>query len=206
MAKRWTAYKLNIKDLSIEKYDENQFLNHKNKKVRRVRIMGSVVSKFLRDDKNYGFLVIDDGTETIRVRSFEDNINLIEKSEIGDIIDIIGKIRKYEDEIYIIPEIIKKIEDPNWFILRKLELIKQNKGVNVDLNLKENKLKDDLKEDTHREKIVELIKKFDLGDGVEISKIKEEYKDSKKVDDIIKELLNEGELFEPMPEKIKLLE
>lgn len=206
MTKRWIAHKLNIKDLSIEEYDEKGYIKYGEINVRRVRIMGSVVSKFISDDKNYGFLVMDDGTETIRVRSFEDSLELIKKTEIGDVIDVIGRIRKYEEEIYIIPEIIKKIDDLNWLILRKLELIKQNKNFNLYENSEPDSLKEDSKEESHREKIVELIKRFDLGDGVEISKIKEEYKDSEKVEDIIKELLNEGELFEPVPEKIKLLE
>ena len=93
-------------------------------KISRVRIMATIVNKFMSEDKNFASVTLDDGTETIRAKSFGstkffDNVN------VGDSADTIGKIREYNDEIYIIPEIVTKITDPNLESLRRLELLKQ---------------------------------------------------------------------------------
>ena len=89
MAKRWTAYKMNIKDIVGGNYTEDGFVKFGNLQANRVRVMGTVVSKLIGDSRKYGFFILDDGTETIRVRAFEDQLSLIEKVEIGDIVDIV---------------------------------------------------------------------------------------------------------------------
>ncbi|MCD6221588.1 hypothetical protein J7K25_05475, partial [bacterium] len=96
-----------------------------------------VIDKFVSEDGNYATLTLDDTTDTISCKifmnsNFSDNIsrqNLIdletlENIEKGDLIDVIGKIREYNEERYIQPEIIVKIEDPNFEVLRKLEIEK----------------------------------------------------------------------------------
>jgi len=129
MTKRWVAHKVSIKNLLSGKPTEDNALEVTGIIINRARILGSVVSKFIGPDDKYAFLIIDDGTETIRVRGFEDSIPIIKEINTGDVVDVIGRIRTYEDEIYIIPEIIKKVTDPNWEILRKLELLKYEKRV-----------------------------------------------------------------------------
>ena len=212
--KRWIAYKLDIYDIVNSEHVENNSVKVWNKKIKRVKLMASVVSKMISDEDTYGFLVVDDGTETLRVRCFENNLDLIKSVEIGDIADIIGRIREYEGEIYVIPESILKIENPNLLILRKLELLKQKKemsGVDSVLEVTEERIESEEISggnipENPREKIMKLIKELDLGEGVDISTIKERFNDEEKVESLLKELSNEGEIFEPRPEKIKLLE
>jgi RPA family protein len=127
MSKRWIAYKTAVRDLVKGEITEEGSLRINNLTINRARVLGTVVSKHIGAEDKYAFLVIDDGTETIRIRSFEDTVPIIKEVNLGDIIDVIGRIRKYEDEIYIIPEIIKKITNPNFEILRKLELLKQDR-------------------------------------------------------------------------------
>lgn len=129
MTKRWVAHKVSIKNLLSGKPAEDNALEVTGIKINRARVLGSVVSKFIGPEDKYAFLVIDDGTETVRVRGFEDSVPLIKEINIGDVVDVIGRIRTYEDEIYIIPEIIKKITDPNWELLRKIELLKYEKHI-----------------------------------------------------------------------------
>ncbi len=217
--KRWTAYVKEVRDVVNADVDEKNIIKINGSNIKRVKIMGSVVSKFISDDKNYGFLIIDDGTETIRVRSFEDKLNLIQKSNLGDVVEIIGMIKIYQDEIYISPEIIRKIENPNELILRKLKIMKgkiedkKNQKFEVveekiETKNKKEEVSNEQKNssDNPRSKFIKLVRKYDTGKGVEISKIKEEFKDENLFKKIMKDLLNEGELFEPMPEKIKILE
>lgn len=193
MVKRWVAYKMAIMDIVESDYKDGA-IQFGNLQINRVRVMGTVVSKFISDDKNYGFFVLDDGTETIRVRAF-DNINLIEKVKVGDVADVVGRIRKYEDEIYVLPEIVVKIEDPNWIFLRKLELIRQKMEIDVEEEIVE----------TPKQKIMRIIKELDKGDGVDVSVLNKEIGDEKIVEDVLTELKNEGEIFEPRVGKVKLL-
>jgi uncharacterized protein YeeX (DUF496 family) len=65
---------------------------------------------------------LDDSTDTIRCKTFV-NIKIFDGFGEGDFVDAFGKIREYNGEIYIIPEIVKKV-DPNFETLRLLELEK----------------------------------------------------------------------------------
>jgi len=202
---------MEIKDLVNGDYTNDGFLKYGELNVARVRVMGTVVAKFVSEDRNYGFLVLDDSTETIRIRGFDDNLGLVKKAEVGDLIDVIGRLRIYNDEIYIIPEIITKINDPNWWILRKLEIMKQKKILGETGETKEEKVEEKLPEgqtmlESPKEKILRLLKQLDKGEGVELETlIKESYLNRDVVENILNDLLNDGEIFEPRPGKLKLL-
>ncbi len=224
MTKRWTAYKMNIYDIVKGSYAEDGFVKFGNLQVNRVRVMGTVVSKLIGDSGKYGFFVLDDGTETIRIRAFEDQLHLIEKVEIGDIVDVIGRLRKYEDELYIIPEIVVKIDNPNWEILRKLELIEQKRRMSKNesndassdkILVQEEIVEEEIIEDNSRkndniesprQKVIRLIRENDKGKGTEVLLLNEALGDKTLVLQVLTDLMNEGEIFEPRPGKVKLLE
>ncbi|MBI4168244.1 MAG: hypothetical protein HY515_04785 [Candidatus Aenigmarchaeota archaeon] len=128
--KRMTAKKARIIDVVKGRYKPAEgmtpgyIMTPFGMKVSRARIIATVVNKFVSEDKNFASVTIDDGTETMRAKSFGstkffDNVNL------GDSVDVIGKVREYNDEIYMAPEIVIKIIDPNFESLRRLELVKQ---------------------------------------------------------------------------------
>lgn len=130
--KRLTAVKCNIEDITSGEYIEqegfnpNYLLTKFGQKLSRVRIMATVVNKFVSDNKQYGALTLDDETDTIRAKVFK-NLSVIENIEEGDIVDLMGKIRQWNDEIHLIIESVIKIDNPNWITLRKAELKKQKK-------------------------------------------------------------------------------
>ncbi|MCD6274667.1 MAG: hypothetical protein J7J15_01390 [Candidatus Aenigmarchaeota archaeon] len=148
MQERIVARKIDIKTINsgnfvqIERKSEEDryipnYIEVNGMKISRVRVLATVIDKFVSEDGNYATLTLDDTTDTIRCKifmnsNFSDNIsrqNLIdletlENIEKGDLIDVIGKIREYNEERYIQPEIIVKIEDPNFEVLRKLEIEK----------------------------------------------------------------------------------
>jgi len=130
MLNRSTAVKIRINEIhdgefirSQEQYEPNYLVTPSNEKIGRVRILGSVVSKFENDDKNYSNITIDDGNDTITVRAFKDDGELLEDIDLGDIIDVMGKVKEYQEERYISPESIWKLDNPNWELVRKLELL-----------------------------------------------------------------------------------
>src|SRR3989338_1142145 len=83
----------------------------------RVNIMATVLQK--EAIGNMSVFLIDDGTGTILARFFELHPNL-EKINIGESVLIIGKVRAYNQEKYLSPEIMKKIS-PAWLKVRKAE-------------------------------------------------------------------------------------
>ena len=134
--KRATAFKLNISDIldgTYHKSEEGSFLDTRyGLKILRTHVMATVVEKFESNNeftssnetrKRYSTLTIDDGTGVIRIKTWQEDTNLIKSVDVGDIIDVVGRIREYQDELYIMPESISKIVDPNWELVRELEII-----------------------------------------------------------------------------------
>lgn len=128
MQERQTAKKVRIKTLHTgefvqqEGYNPN-YVKTEEVELSRVRVLGTVIDKFISEDGNYGTITLDDTTDTIRCKVFKD-LTILEDVEKGDLVDVIGKIREYNEERYIQPESIAKIEDPNFEVLRKLEIEK----------------------------------------------------------------------------------
>jgi RPA family protein len=255
MNKRWIAYKLKVKDIAEGRYTDDGFIEHDSLQVNRVRLMGTVVQKFVADDSKYGFFIVDDGSQTIRIRSFQDSVGLIKSAEIGDIVDVFGRIRKYEDEIYVIPEIVNKVDDPNFWILRQIELEKQEEKAPVrktepaievlqhreehvkkeipkiakpevkmqKLAAPEEVVEEEVIEEvidkqpaksaakteemiSPRRKLIECIAAHDKGEGVDVDKLIETCGLAENIiDNILTDLMNEGEIFEPRAGKVKIL-
>jgi len=134
--KRATAFKLNISDIICGTYhrsEEGSLLDTRyGLKILRAHIMATVIDKFESNNestpsdetrKDYATLTVDDGTGVIRIKTWQEDTNLIKSINIGDIVDIVGRIREYEDELYLMPEAINKVADPNWELVRELEII-----------------------------------------------------------------------------------
>ncbi|MBU7031092.1 MAG: OB-fold nucleic acid binding domain-containing protein [Theionarchaea archaeon] len=128
-----TAVKLYIKHLVEGMFDGSK-VDTVFGKVSEVRISGTLVDSYKTEDGNYIALTVDDGTETIRVKAWRQDTEKLKPFTIGDIVDIVGRVREYNEEIYLSPEIISKIS-PNKWILRELELMKSyvQSGVTIPL-------------------------------------------------------------------------
>lgn len=206
--KRQVAYKVRIVDVIRGNFVRDNIsagyikLNEAN--VSRVNIIGTVVYKQEREINysNYSSMVVDDGTEIISLRSFEDN-KFFPKIDVGDVVLVIGKVREFNDERYIIPEILKKTENIGWLNVRKRELNNNNFVINNDVEAKGNALVEGTI--SLNEEIYPLIKKLDSGDGVLVKNIIKN-SDNKETEDIIKRLLENGSIFEVKPGRVKVLE
>lgn len=130
--RRLTAAKSSIVEIMRGKFikktgfESSYVISQSARRLSRVRVLGLIVDKFVSPDGKYASITIDDGTDTIRCKTFI-NVKTFDNLNQGDIVDVIGKIKEYNGEIYIRPEINRKMGDVNFETLRKLELEKINK-------------------------------------------------------------------------------
>src|SRR3989338_7071107 len=121
--KRQVAYKVRIKDLADGRYVKEEgewtpnYVLVGETQVSRVNLIATVVSA----SKDSNSLIIDDGSGKISLRAFNDN-KILGNIDIGDIVLVIARPREFSQEKYLVPEIIKKIENHKWLRVRKLEL------------------------------------------------------------------------------------
>lgn len=108
-------------------FDEMTLFKFLGQPLHKIHVMATVVEKYqgiAQNGKKFAVLTVDDGTATIRVKQWVE-IDTIEKCQVGEIIDIVGKPRVFEGEIYISPEIINTNKSVTDELLRRAELIEQ---------------------------------------------------------------------------------
>jgi RPA family protein len=205
---RQTAYKIHVKDLAKGKFIKQEgwdpsfiFLEEIKLKVSRVNIVGVVISKTGSDIPQ---VEMDDGSGLITLRSFNNDL-ILKNLEVGNIINVIGRVRKFNEDLYLVPEVIKKCkkeEKELW----ELEITKQVLP-QMELEFKDEPViakEKPLDESNPSQIIYELIKELDKGEGVEITDIMEKT-DFKNTEDLILSLIEEGEIYKISASKIKIL-
>lgn len=199
--KRLVAYKVKISDILKGDFLKDDlsagYIKLNEVSVSRVNIVATIVYKF--ESLGLDSVVIDDGTGRITLRSFE-NSDLFKKVDVGDVVLVIGKIRVFSNEKYIMPEILKKINDIQWVNVRKLELRMDIKNNNIS---QDKVLADEMTTDI--EKVYSVIKELDNGDGVSVENIIKSFGNI-EVEIIINKLLASGDVFEINPGRLKVLE
>jgi RPA family protein len=229
--KRNTAYKLWISDLlngnlvnGTDGVTANFFRVHNND-IHRVNLVGNVVFKYNISDGNYGSVTVDDGSGSIRLKAWREDTAIFENVNVGDMVLVIGRPRSFNNEVYINPEMIKVLKDPNWELVRKLELLKEygppSKAAEAieavdELSYEapkpvaqnsyvEEEVVEDISE-TLRQKILTIIESNSEEKGLEISTlIKISGLDEKQVESTVNDLLSEGEVFEPRKGFLKVV-
>jgi RPA family protein len=128
--KRLNSVKTNVKHITSGRYvaqdgmNPNYVLTGHGARLSRVRILGTVVDKFVAESGKFASVTLDDGTDTIRVKAFN-NVSLFEKIDVGTDIDLVARVKEYQGEIYLAPEIITPVDDKNFALLRELEIRSQ---------------------------------------------------------------------------------
>ncbi len=167
-----------------------------DKQVARANIIGVIIS--IADAENTQTIVIDDGTGKITARSFEKKFTTV----VGDAVMMVGRIRQYGSEIYIAPEIIKKI-DPRWnAVWKKQALNNETAEPKTSVGQKTAEIKIDDHRKTRTESIIDKIKELDDGSGADYEAIMKFVSDEK----ILSNLILNGEIFEIKPGKLKVLD
>ncbi|UCD21208.1 MAG: hypothetical protein JSW08_01540 [archaeon] len=220
---RYTAYRLSVGMILNSKavFDQGRFrsVTFNEKEIGRVNVIATVIDKFVSDTKPYASITLDDNTGNIRVKGFADDIKKFENIELGDTVTVIGVLRIFNEELYISAEIIKPV-DARWLLARKLELTKeygelydQNKKITEEKPepvqepevIKTEKIEDPV-ENSLRVKLVDMIKESEGNGGINVEQIILTLKEPvEKINEEIKNLLEEGSIFEPKPGFLRIL-
>ena len=186
--KRLTAEKCRVKDIVLGKYvaqegyEPGYVLTDGGRKLSRVHVLATVTGVYLSADRKYAYAVLDDGTSIIRVKAFQDT-KIIAGAKKGDIVDVIGRVRYYNGEVHLYPEIVKKIEDPNYETLRKIEIVHMMQEFKSKSNVilaeaKEHKDIEDMKQDLESKN----ISKAEVEKVMVAQTVKEEKKEEKSAE------------------------
>lgn len=228
--KRQTAYRMSIGQLynGNLSMDENRFnyIETGGKKVSRVSLVGNVVDKYVSEGKPYVALTIDDGTEQIRIKIF-DKPEMAKEVDIGDTILVIGVLRYFNEEIYILPEIIRKL-DVKWTLARRLELEKEYGKEQLE-QLQRPAPEIPAMSEEDKEYVLEKVEEEKIGKnekgeeesgvkseimkiilaneaGIDIEKIILTLKHPvAEINSAISELIEEGKIYEPQPGKVRAI-
>jgi biotin operon repressor len=200
------ARKVLIEDLQKGKYREAtdeepaHIVTPWGEKVTRARVLGTVVDKVV--DERMCFLFLDDGTGVISLRAWEEEAENLEKYEIGSLLDVIGRIKEFAGEIYLQPELVMRVKDPNLETLRLLEIVRIRKKAVTEgmppVPKETPRPKVEIVEMLPPEREIEsVIEKLDRGEGVSVEEIALALKISKQEAwEGIRRLLAEGALYE----------
>lgn len=165
--------------------------------ISRVNLMGVIVSK-----EPAGGILLDDGSGRILLRSFEETS--FSDIEIGDLVLVIGRPRTYNEQKYVFPEIIRKA-DYKWGAYRQIQLEilrKKITPVKKDVRVP---IKEEGKPVNYYQKILAFIRDLDTGDGASIEEVIKR-SEVPGGEALVRKLIEEGEVFELRPGKLKLLE
>ncbi len=208
---RQTARKVRIVDLvsgewvKKEGMEPSYIITPLKENISRAKIVGTVVSKFSSEDGSFSSVTLDDSTATIRAKLWRETAPL-NGIEPGDLVKLIGKVREYEGEIYLVPEMARKIA-PDEESLIRLEILKTLKGTRQPQKApagdqQQAQPEPEQEEADLRKKVLSLIEQNE--DGIKYSDlILQIGAPEEAVEGVINELLGEGVCYEPTPGKIK---
>ncbi len=198
--KRHIAFKLRIGDILSGRpvMEGERFVNLDldGKNISRVNVVANVIEKFESSgEKQYSFVTIDDGSGQIRLKSFGDDVKKLNELVQGQTILIIGVLRSFQDETYILPEIIKQ-QDPKYLLARKLE-IEKNKSKDPEFAKKQIV--------AVKDRILGTIKNSEQ--GIEIDQIINNLRDISPeiIKQEVQKFIENGVVFEPRPGSVRYL-
>lgn len=186
-----------------------------NTKISRVNLISNVTQTYQNETATFAALTIDDCSAQIRVKAWNEDTKKLSNIQPGDCILVIGKLREYNDELYITPEILRK-QHPDWFLVRQYELLQmygkpepvQEELSELDLaqpptlQVTEEKIQ---QSESKRQQVTTAISTLDQELGASIADVilASRLPESEALN-IIKELLQEGEIFKLTADRVKI--
>ncbi len=105
-----------------EGFEPNFLLTPNGRRLSRARVVGTLVDSFINDDETYGSLTLDDGKDTLQIKFFSE-IDQMREFEVGQILEVVGKVREYQGQIYLDGETLVAV-NPEKEMLHQLRLVK----------------------------------------------------------------------------------
>ncbi len=215
MQKRQVAHKIRLNDILEGRYVKedgikpNYVLLKNGNQVSRVNVIGTVINSQTDPATRAQTITIDDGSGKITVRSFDAAFSF-QNAAPGSTVNLLGKVREFGNERYLMPEIIKPILR-SWVAVRKMELelndAKDMKRAGAKKQAEEQyaDFEEEIVMENQYLQIIDLIKKSDSANGADTEEIilKSNVEDAEKK---IRTLLEEGEIYEIKPGRLKVLE
>ena len=140
--KRQIARKVILSEVTSGKYfkkegfESNYIITKDARKFSRVSLVATIVDTYKNEAGTYGAITFDDGTDTIRGKYFQDLTPMDDVSK-GEIVEIIGKVKEYGGEIYLVTEHLFR-RYVHFELLRKAEYKQfKEKWISIITKLKE---------------------------------------------------------------------
>ena len=214
--KRQTAYKVWISTLLQGTYTpksgewEPNYVQCGDKQISRVNVLATIISK--EASEQFASITVDDGSGTIQVRAFRDDAGSFNNVNVGDLITIIGRPRQFQTTLYLVSEIVRKMDNPKWLEVRKLELTKEWGAPQATTISQPQTLPttspqpvQETSTEKNRQVLLNLAEKAG-DDGIDVDAlIKSSGLAEQEAEKIMDELLQEGEIYMPRPGHVKIV-
>ncbi len=217
MVERMVAKKCGVGDLIGGEYIVKEgtapsFVRTRRGDVSRANLIAAVVGRPAPTT-----VIVDDGSGTILARAF-DRPDLFANVQVGDILLLVGRPRRYDGQSFLAAEIARRLGTPTWLALRRAEL--EAEGVPASMTARSEtalrtapaeKKKMVGKEEERegvppsQEAILAVIRRLDGGEGAAIEAVVEAA-GKKEAMSVLTALMAEGEIFEIRPGRVKVLE
>ncbi len=173
-------------------------------KIYKIRINGLLVDTYYSSadetKKAFATLTIDDGTDTIRIKAWEETADLLNTFKQGEHLDIIGRPRESEGEIYLLPDQVIKIESFDKELYLRLKKAKRylKKGLVIPTEAEVAQVHDS----KEKELIWSIIS--DTEETIHFDEICRKSKlDNQTVQSIINNLIDDGVIYQPQKSQFK---
>lgn len=164
-------------------------------KLSRVNIVGVL----LREGSQ---LLLDDGSGQISIRLFDEIPGA--DSPTGSVVQVIGRPREYQDSLYVVAEIIKPLS-AEWVEVRKTQLGSVQDFEKPEIVKKPSSEQKAQPVDNKAEHLISIITGLDEGEGAFVEDVLEESELGEVAEQILNQLLLDGEVFEVKPGIVKVL-
>lgn len=223
---RQTAHKIWISSLLTGNYVkttgewEPNYIETNNLKISRVNVIAHIVDKFVKPDNSYISLTLDDGSGKLSVKAWKEDVALLDY-HVGELLLVVGKIKDFNNQFYLVPEVVTKLDNPLWAKLRNLELKKMYGEAQIHvaqervqetprvqeeeftMQVIEEKVTNEVS-GNKRQKLLDMIEQLDTNNGADqqivISQSGIEQGEAQK---LLDNLIKEGEIFEIHPGKLR---
>src|SRR3989344_5736262 len=220
---RQTAYKVWIGSLLTCKFTrgseqfEPGYIELNNIRISRVILIGMIIDRF--EGNNYVSFTLDDSSGSIRLKTWNEEVSSFSHVNVGDLVLVVAKVKEYNNQIYLSPETIRKLDNPLWLKVRKLELvnlygepIRVEQEYNEEIKAEENNMGVVEEKVTgsipssKREKVISLIEGLDKGSGVNLSDIViGSGLEESEVNSLIEDMIKQGEIFEIQKNRLRVV-
>jgi hypothetical protein len=161
----------------------------------RANVMGVVVDI---SDGDTPSLMIDDGSDRLPLRAFE-KVPGLDTIMLGSPVMVIGRPRKFGETRFLVPECIRRLDNPVWLEVRKRELAQRSRAP-LPKPLEPAVVEEEV---VRGSPILQSIRNLDKGTGADTEEVLAR---ARCTQDDLERLLVRGEIFEVSPGKLKVLE